>query len=132
MIPKMSNCQYNILARSPFSTFPCQVHYKMLNTSNGATCECSKVASSYLKDPPSLSDQVHTQVPSQTEKHRQVHTLTVPTPCRIIGQVHRGLKCTTAVFVEQNIMFPHYHTVEYGEPAQLALGGLDWRTGPSN
>lgn len=54
------------------------------------------------------------------------------TPCRIIGQVHRGLKCTTAVFVEQNIMFPHYYTMEYGEPAQLALGGLDWRTGPSN
>lgn len=46
-------------------------------------------------------------------------THAVPTPCRIIGQVHRGLKCITAVFVEQNIMFPHYHTMEYGELLNL-------------
>lgn len=67
---------------------------------------------------------------TQTEKHGQRHT--VLTPCRIMGQAHGGLKCTTAVIVEQNIMFPYYHTMEYGEPARLALGGLDWRTGPSN
>lgn len=86
------------------------------------TCKYCNMTSVHLKDPPFF--QVHTE--------RNIGKHTVLTPCRIIGQAHRGLKCTTAVIVEQNIMFPYYHTMEYSEPAQLALGGLDWRTGPSN
>lgn len=68
--------------------------------------------------------------------HTHTHHILTHTQCRlhnrIIGQVHRGLKCTTALFVEQNIMFPRYHTVEYGEPALLALGEMELRIGPSN
>lgn len=53
------------------------------------------------------------------------HTLRASTPSRIMGQAHGGLKCTTPVFVERNIMFPPVIT-PWNTVSQLNLILRDW------